>query len=196
MGERFVILLGCGGRSACKINAKGWMTSMTHLNKVERLGDYDIGPTTEPEPHVGILDGESVGIPSHGSLFHASGHIAYDICGVLVLNVRISSPQVGKRAPSRMNRTRSSSRMSRVPRHETNQAFETDRFCVYRSKQLGRCRCRISRSPGHLGKRKSGSCSKVSSPDASHSSRCTQRHGRSSAETGCICCSPKDDRSL
>ena len=59
MGERFVILLGCGGRSVCKINAKGWMTSMTHLNKVERLGDYDIGPTTEPEPHVGILDGVS-----------------------------------------------------------------------------------------------------------------------------------------
>ena len=43
---------------------------MTYLSKVERPRNYDIRPTTKPEPHVGVLDGVSddespAGIISH-----------------------------------------------------------------------------------------------------------------------------------
>ena len=43
---------------------------MTHLNEVAWPGNYNICSTTEPEPHVGVLDGVSddelpAGIISH-----------------------------------------------------------------------------------------------------------------------------------
>ena len=49
---------------------KGKRTSVTYLSKVERPRNYDIRPTTKPEPHVGVLDGVSddespAGIISH-----------------------------------------------------------------------------------------------------------------------------------